>query len=90
MARALAENFPMVTAGAEVEMAADDLAATIAANVFRLRDEAHMSQQALAEAAKLSLSIVSQLERGKDPRYSTLRAIAGVFGVKVKDLTGEG
>jgi transcriptional regulator with XRE-family HTH domain len=82
----------MVTAGAEVEMAADDLAATIAANVFRLRDEAHMSQQALAEAAKLSLSIVSQLERGKvkDPRYSTLRAIAGVFGVKVKDLTGEG
>jgi DNA-binding XRE family transcriptional regulator len=90
-ARGCTENSPTATAGAETAEV-DDLGTIFAANVRRLRAQAGMSQQALAQEANLSLSIVAQVERGrvKDPRYSTLRAIAGVFGVKVKDLTGEG
>jgi transcriptional regulator with XRE-family HTH domain len=57
----------------------------------RLRKAAEMTQQALASAAGLSISVVVQIESGKipDPRVSTLRALAKALGVGLLDLAGE-
>jgi transcriptional regulator with XRE-family HTH domain len=56
-----------------------------------LRDAAGLTQQQLATAAKLSISVVAQIEQGKtdDPRLSTLRALAKVLGVSLDELAGE-
>jgi transcriptional regulator with XRE-family HTH domain len=53
-----------------------------------LRAAAGMSQQALAVAAGLSTSIVSQIEQGQkeDPRISTIQALAQALGVSVDEL----
>lgn len=60
-------------------------------NLRRLRDAAGMSQQALAEKAGVSWSIIASLEQGKsaNPRLSTLRALATALGVKLHDLAGD-
>lgn len=60
----------------------------LSANVLRLRKAAGLSQQKLATAAGLSISIISQIEQGAtaDPRGSTLRAIAGALGVGLDAL----
>jgi DNA-binding XRE family transcriptional regulator len=70
----------------------ENLGATLAESVRRLRQRAGFSQQMLANVANLSVGLISKIEQGfvKDPLYSTLRAVAGALGVKVKDLTGEG
>jgi transcriptional regulator with XRE-family HTH domain len=54
----------------------------------QLREAAGMSQQELAVAAGLSVSIVSQIERGSrsDPRVSTVLALAKALGVGVEQL----
>jgi transcriptional regulator with XRE-family HTH domain len=45
------------------------------------------SQRALAQAAKVSYVTIARLETGKfDPRLSTLRLLAKVLKVKVRDL----
>ena len=56
-----------------------------------LREAAGMSQQALAVAAGLSVSVVSQLEQGtkRDPRLSTVQALARALGVDIRELAGE-
>jgi transcriptional regulator with XRE-family HTH domain len=64
----------------------------IGLNVKRLREAAGMTQQALATAAGLSLSIVAQIEQGKnaDPRGSTLMALANALGATVDELLRSG
>jgi transcriptional regulator with XRE-family HTH domain len=45
------------------------------------------SQRALAQAAKVSYVTIARLETGRfDPRLSTLRQLAKVLRVKVRDL----
>jgi DNA-binding XRE family transcriptional regulator len=53
-----------------------------------LRTTAGMSQQSLAVAAGLSVSLVSQIERGSrsDPRISTTAALARALGVTLDQL----
>jgi len=60
----------------------------LARRVKELRDAAGISQQELAQRAKLSISVVTQVEQGKtlDPRISTLRSLARGLGVPVADL----
>jgi transcriptional regulator with XRE-family HTH domain len=56
-----------------------------------LRKAANMTQQQLAEAAGLSISVVTQIEQGKtpDPRISTLWDLARALGVSIDQLAGE-
>ena len=63
----------------------------IAENLKRLRAAAGMTQMAMAVAAGLSLSVVTQIEQGsnRDPRGSTLQALARVLGVTVDELLRE-
>jgi len=55
-----------------------------------LREASGMSQQSLAVAAGLSVSLVSQIERGGrlDPRISTISSLARVLGVSLDYLAG--
>ena len=64
---------------------------TVGENVRRLRKAADKSQQEVAVAAGLSVSIISQIEQGsnKDPRGSTLRKIATALGTTVDELLAE-
>jgi transcriptional regulator with XRE-family HTH domain len=65
----------------------------IGQRVRQLREAAGMSQQALAVAAGLSMSVVAQLEQGQreDPRISTVAALARALGVTVDAiLSGAG
>jgi transcriptional regulator with XRE-family HTH domain len=50
-----------------------------------------MSQQALAAAAGVSISVVTQLEQGMktDPRISTVAALARALGVGIDALASE-
>ena len=49
------------------------------------------SWDALAVAAGLSVSLVTQIEQGRtgDPRLSTLRALASALGVSLDELAGK-
>ena len=69
----------------------NDLMTPIGLNLKRLRLAAGMTQQGLAVAAGLSLSIVAQIEQGvnADPRGSTLGALAGALQTTVDDLLRE-
>jgi transcriptional regulator with XRE-family HTH domain len=60
----------------------------IGANLRKLRRAADLTQQQLAVAAGLSVSVVSQIEQGSnpDPRGSTLAALAASLKVTVDDL----
>lgn len=62
----------------------------IAQRLKALREVAGMSQQSLAVSAGLSVSLVSQIERGSrvDPRMSTIAALAAVLGVSLDELVG--
>ena len=64
--------------------------APIARHLKALRENAGMSQQSLAVTAGLSVSLVSQIERGSriDPRMSTLTALATALGVSLDELVG--
>jgi transcriptional regulator with XRE-family HTH domain len=55
-----------------------------------LREEAGLTQRELAAKAEVSLSIVFQIEQGakKDPRISTLVALAEALGVSMDELIG--
>jgi transcriptional regulator with XRE-family HTH domain len=65
-----------------------ELMSPVSENVKRLRKAAGLTQQQLAVAAGLSVSIVSQIEQGTtpDPRGSTLAALAGVLQAAVDEL----
>jgi transcriptional regulator with XRE-family HTH domain len=56
--------------------------------VRRLRLEAEMSQEALAEAAGTDLTQVGGIERGiRNPSYTTLLRLATALGTSVGELT---
>jgi transcriptional regulator with XRE-family HTH domain len=61
---------------------------TLAASLKRHREAAGLTQQGLAVAAGLSVGIVSQTEQGasKDPRISTLSALARALEVSLDAL----
>lgn len=63
----------------------------LAARLKELRVAAGMSQQSLAVAAGLSVSLVSQIEQGSrsDPRISTTTALAKALGVTLDELMVE-
>src|SRR5262249_55947318 len=63
----------------------------LARRVRQLREAAGLSQQSLAVAAGLSISVVTQLEQGKkaDQRISTVAALAEALGVTVDELLAE-
>ncbi len=62
----------------------------IGQRVKQLRSGAGLTQQGLAVAAGLSVSVVSQIEQGtnEDPRLSTLVALARALGVSLDNLAG--
>jgi transcriptional regulator with XRE-family HTH domain len=66
----------------------DTLMKPIGMNVKRLRVAAGLTQQQVAVAAGLSVSIVAQIEQGTnaDPRASTLEALARVLKATVDEL----
>lgn len=56
--------------------------------VRRLRLEAEMSQESLAEAAGTDLTQVGGVERGvRNPSYTTLLRLAAALGTSVGELT---
>ncbi len=61
-------------------------------NLKRLRAGAGLTQQELATAAGLSVSIVAQIERGviRDPRMETLRSLATALKTTLDTLAGHG
>jgi transcriptional regulator with XRE-family HTH domain len=61
---------------------------SIAARLRALRASAGLTQQELAGKAGLSMSVVTQIERGviPDPRISTLRALAQALNITVGEL----
>jgi transcriptional regulator with XRE-family HTH domain len=65
-----------------------DQAPLISRRLKELREAAGMSQQALAMAAGVSISVVAQIEQGakSDPRLSTLLALSKALGVDVAQL----
>jgi transcriptional regulator with XRE-family HTH domain len=55
-----------------------------------LRERKGLSQRALAEKAKMSITFLSNVELGKvDPSLSTLRRLAKALNVKIADLIDE-
>jgi transcriptional regulator with XRE-family HTH domain len=63
---------------------------TLGKRIKALREKAGVSQQTIAVAAGLSVSMVAQMEQGKkeDPRLSTLSAIADALAVSLDELAG--
>jgi transcriptional regulator with XRE-family HTH domain len=56
--------------------------------VRRLRAEAELSQEQLAEAAGTDLTQVGGIERGiRNPSYTTLLRLADALGTQVGELT---
>lgn len=55
-------------------------------NIKALRLTKHLSQEQLAEKAKVSVRTIQRLEAGEDASISTLNLVAGALGVEVGDL----
>jgi transcriptional regulator with XRE-family HTH domain len=60
--------------------------ATIGRRIRHHREQRGWSQLRLAVEAGLIPNTIWRLERGYDPRLSTLRSIADAFGIEVADL----
>jgi transcriptional regulator with XRE-family HTH domain len=62
----------------------------LGASVRRLRGERGMTQMALAVATGAGVSQIAQIEQGviKDPRLSTMKALADALEVSLDDLVG--
>ena len=66
------------------------VSSAFAANLRRLREDAGMTQEQLAERVDLSRLSIMKLEGGtSEPRGSTVSRIAAVFGVTRDDLYRE-
>ncbi len=63
----------------------------LARRVKELRERAGMTQQQLAGAAGLSMSVVTHIEQGirPDPRVSTILALAKALGATTDELARE-
>jgi transcriptional regulator with XRE-family HTH domain len=70
-----------------LQTGAMSLADIVAQNLFAARSRRKLSQQAVAEKSKLSVSYISMLERGaRTPPLETLEVLAKALGVKPLDL----
>lgn len=68
----------------------DNLSGGLGLTVRRLRQEAGLSQEALADAAGLDRAYISGLERGRrNPTLASLTRIATALGVPLHDLMKE-
>ena len=66
------------------------LANIVAHHLFAVRSQRKLSQQAVAEKSKLSVSYISMLERGtRTPPLEPLEFLAKALGVKPLDLLQE-
>lgn len=54
--------------------------------IKELRMAKGLSQEQLAEAAKVSVRTIQRLEAGQDGSIETLNLVAGALGVSVRDL----
>lgn len=74
------------------EAAAEKKPSPLPQRLRMLREQAGMTQQALAVAAGLSVTAIAALEQGRkaNPRVNTVRAIAKALGVGADDLFLEG
>lgn len=54
--------------------------------IKEMRLAKHLSQEQLAEKAKLSVRTIQRLEKGGEGSIETLNLVAGALGVDVKDL----
>jgi transcriptional regulator with XRE-family HTH domain len=67
------------------------LLTTVAQNLREIRARKNLSQQAVAQKARISVSYVSMLERGqRSPPLETLEAIAKALGVTPLSLLETG
>jgi transcriptional regulator with XRE-family HTH domain len=55
-------------------------------NLRRFREEANLSQEALARRADLSMMTVNRVERGRIPSLATARKIARALGRTVDEI----
>lgn len=65
---------------------------TIGQNIKFYREKAHLTQQELAEAAKLSLSYISKIEASscnKSMSISALNQIANALGIEINEFFKE-
>lgn len=65
---------------------------TIGQNIKFYREKAHLTQQELAEAAKLSLSYISKIEANgcnKSMSISALNQIANALGIEINEFFKE-
>jgi transcriptional regulator with XRE-family HTH domain len=66
-----------------------DLVTRFAANVRRLRSKEKLSQKALADKVRISVSYVSMLERGqRSPPLETIEKMARALRVSPASLLG--
>lgn len=66
-----------------------DVGRRVGANIKRLRKAQGISQEELAERARVHRTFVSQIERAvKSPTLESLEKIALGLGVPLKDLVG--
>ena len=63
----------------------------LAQNIKKLRKKHDLSQEQLAQKAKITYSTLIKLESGanKNPTIETLRRLAGTFGVGLDELAGK-
>ncbi len=69
-----------------------ELYRTIGQNIKFYRGKAHLTQQELAEAAKLSLSYISKIEANgcnKSMSISALNQIANALKIEINNFFGE-
>ena len=57
--------------------------------IRKLREGRHLSQEQLAEAARLSLRTIQRVEAGHRVSYASLRALAAIFDINVDLLERE-
>lgn len=55
-------------------------------NIKNLRTQKHLSQEQLAEKARVSVRTIQRLEAGEDASIESLNLIAGALNVEVGDL----
>lgn len=55
-------------------------------NIKNLRTQKHVSQEQLAEKARVSVRTIQRLEAGEDASIESLNLIAGALNVEVGDL----
>lgn len=64
-----------------------DLRAKFGRRLRQLRRERDMTQEQLAEAASISVDMLSNIERGVNaPSFETLEKLANVLRISIKEL----